>query len=279
MGSVHPLTSGRYPDSSSPCVNCRLRTGCLPAELNTAEMARLDRLVTPRHRVRRGGYLVRAGTELQSLFAIRSGSLKSSSTDKDGREQIMGFHLAGDLLGLDAIGSGTHECDVIALEDSEVCRVPFAELQALSREIPALGKHLHRVISREIGRNHGVMLLLGSMHAPQRLAAFLLGLSQRMHSLGYSASQLVLRMTRHEIGSYLGLKLETVSRTFSSLQRESVIEVFGKEVRIIDPERLRIIVHGVDLPAETPVAKVRAKVAMSRIPARRAPVQAVAVAP
>jgi CRP/FNR family transcriptional regulator len=223
------------------CSSCSLRELCLPAGLDSGEMERMDRLVTLRRRLRRGSDLYRAGEPLAALYAIRSGFMKSCVLHDDGREQVAGFHMAGDLLGLDAIGGGSHTCDTVALEDTEVCEIPFPSLEQLSRELPSLQQQLHRIMSREIVRDYGVMLLLGSMSAGERLAAFLLNLSQRFAARGYSPSEFRLRMTREEIGSYLGLKLETVSRTFSGFQEQGLISVRQKEVRILDAAGLKAL--------------------------------------
>ena len=223
------------------CSSCSLRELCLPAGLDPGEMERVDRLVTSRRKLRRGADLYRAGEPLAALFAIRSGFMKSCVLHDDGREQVAGFHMAGDLLGLDAIGGGTHTCDTVALEDSEVCEIPFSYLEQLSRELPSLQQQLHRIMSREIVRDYGVMLLLGSMSAEERLAAFLLNLSQRFATRGYSPSEFRLRMTREEIGSYLGLKLETVSRAFSGFQDRGLIDVRQKHVRILDIPGLKAV--------------------------------------
>jgi CRP/FNR family transcriptional regulator, anaerobic regulatory protein len=226
----------------SHCSSCSLHELCLPAGLDKHDLDRLDSIVNRKRLMRRGDFLYRAGTGMQSLYAVRTGFFKSSVLHDDGREQIAGFHMAGELLGMDAIGTGKHVCDSIALEDSDVCEIPFNDLEQLGREIPALQQHFHRIMSREIARDYGVMLLLGSMRAEERLAAFLLNLSQRFAARGYSATQFNLRMTREEIGSYLGLKLETVSRAFSHFQTEGVISVQNKSIDIKDITRLRAVV-------------------------------------
>ncbi len=223
----------------SACSSCSLSELCLPAGLDLQEIDRLDSLVNRKRAVKRGDYLYRAGNPLQSLYAVRTGFLKSCVMHDDGREQVAGFHMMGELLGMDAIGSGKHLSDAVALENSEVCEIPFGELERLSRDIPNLQQHFHRIMSREIARDYGVMLLLGSMRAEERLAAFLLTLSQRFAARGYSATQFILRMTREEIGSYLGLKLETVSRAFSHFQSEGIVAVQNKSIEIKDPVRLR----------------------------------------
>ena len=216
------------------CSNCNLRELCLPVGMTRDELETLDELVYTRRRIKRGDSLFRTGDPFQSLYAIRSGFFKSRVATADGRDQISGFQMAGELLGLDGIGSDTHNCDAVALEDSEVCAIPYARLEELSRSFPPLQHHFHKVMSREIVRDHGVMLLLGSMRAEERVSAFLLNLSQRFTARGFSASEFILRMTREEIGSYLGLKLETVSRAFSKFHDEGLISVQQKHIRIVD---------------------------------------------
>ena len=216
------------------CANCNLRELCLPMRVGDEDMARVEQVVFARRRLKRGDSLFKAGDPFNSLYAIRSGFLKTTVLNADGREQVTGFQMGGELLGLDGIGSGRYNGNAVALEDSEVCVLPFAMIEDLGREIPAIQRNLHSVLSREIVRDHGVMMLLGSMSAEERLAAFLLNLSRRFTARGYSASDFHLRMTREEIGSYLGLKLETVSRLFSRFQADRLIEVQQKHVRILD---------------------------------------------
>jgi len=192
-----------------------------------------------RRSIKRGEHLFRVGEAFDSLYAARTGFFKTKLLLEDGREQVTGFHMAGELMGMDGIGTEKHTCDSVALEDSEVCVIPFERLEGLSREVEALQHHFHKVMSREIVREHSVMMLLGSMRAEERLAAFLLNLSQRLSTRGYSPTEFILRMTREEIGSYLGLKLETVSRVFSKFQEEGLIAVQQKNIRILDPQRLR----------------------------------------
>ena len=218
-----------------------MREYCLPKGLSGEDLARVEQLVHTRRSVRRGEALFRAGDEFSAIYAIRSGFFKTTTINDDGREQVTGFYMPGELLGMDGIGSGAYDGNVIALEDSEVCVLPFASAEALGREIPALQRHLHCVLSREIVRDRGVMMLLGSMRAEERLAAFLLNLSRRFQSRGYSPTEFHLRMTREEIGGYLGLKLETVSRLFSKFQENGLIEVQQKHVRILDVPGLEAV--------------------------------------
>jgi CRP/FNR family transcriptional regulator len=220
--------------SEASCGNCNLREICLPRQIIDSDMARVEKVVFARRRLKRGDPLFKAGDPFNALYAIRSGFLKTTILNADGREQVTGFMMTGELLGLDGIGTGHYNGNAVALEDSEVCVLPFARIEELGREVPAIQRNLHSVLSREIVRDHGVMMLLGSMCAEERLAAFLLNLSRRFTARGYSASDFHLRMTREEIGSYLGLKLETVSRLFSRFQADGLIEVQQKHVRIVD---------------------------------------------
>jgi CRP/FNR family transcriptional regulator len=225
------------------CSNCNLRELCMPLGLNESEMERVDEVVATRRKVARGENLFRNGDKFHSLFAIRTGFFKTRISAEDGRDQVTGFQMAGEIIGLDGIVSDHHTCDAVALEDAEVCVMPFDRIEELSREITSLQRHVHKIMSREIVRENGVMLLLGSMRAEERLAAFLLNLVQRLHARGFSQSELVLRMTREEIGSYLGLKLETVSRTFSKFAEDGIIEVKQRHVRIMNADALKLIVN------------------------------------
>ncbi len=226
------------------CSSCNLRELCLPVGMSDEQLLKLDSLVSTRRAVQRGDALFRSGESFQALFAVRTGFFKTCVGNEDGRDQVTGFQMAGELLGLDGIGTERHTCDAVALEDSQVCVIPYHQLEELSREVSDLQRQFHRIMSREIVRDHGVMLLLGSMRAEERLAAFLLNLTQRLQSRGFSASELILRMTREEIGSYLGLKLETVSRTFSKFQDERLLEVKQRQIRILDQEGLQRLVNG-----------------------------------
>ncbi len=225
------------------CSNCNLRELCMPLGLSAAELDKIDDVVASRRKVKRGSTLFRNGEKFTSLYAIRTGFFKTCVASEDGRDQVTGFQMAGEVVGLDGIVNDHHTCDAVALEDAEVCVMPFDRIEELSREVSSLQRHVHKIMSREIVRENGVMLLLGSMRAEERLAAFLLNLVQRLHARGFSQSELVLRMTREEIGSYLGLKLETVSRTFSKFVDDGIVEVKQRHVRIINTEALKDIVN------------------------------------
>ena len=225
------------------CSNCNLRELCMPLGLNREELDQIDAVVNLRRKVKKGSLLFHNGEKFTNLFAIRTGFFKSYVASEEGHEQVTGFQMAGEVLGLDGIASDHHTCNAIALEDAEVCLMPFDRIEELSRDIPSMQRHVHKIMSREIVRENGIMLLLGSMRAEERLAAFLLNLVDRLHARGFSQSELVLRMTREEIGSYLGLKLETVSRTFSRFAEDKIIEVKQRHVRIISSDALRDLVN------------------------------------
>ena len=215
----------------------------MPMGLSKEELDLIDDMVGARRTVKRGALLFRNGEKFSNLFAIRTGFFKTCVASEDGRDQVTGFQMAGEVVGLDGIVNDYHTCDAVALEDAEVCVMPFDRIEELSREVNSLQRHVHKIMSREIVREHGVMLLLGSMRAEERLATFLLNLVQRLHARGFSQSELVLRLTREEIGSFLGLKLETVRRTFSRFAEEGIVEVKQRHVRIINTDALKDIVN------------------------------------
>lgn len=244
--AIAPIHSAMEMTSNSikvACSNCNLRELCMPLGLSATELKRIDDVVANRRKVKRGSTLFCNGDKFTSLYAIRTGFFKTCVVSEDGRDQVTGFQMAGEIVGLDGIVNDHHTCDAIALEDAEVCVMPFDRIEELSREVNALQRHVHKIMSREIVRENGVMLLLGSMRAEERLAAFLLNLVQRLHARGFSQSELILRMTREEIGSYLGLKLETVSRTFSKFVEDGVVEVKQRHVRILNADKLKDIVN------------------------------------
>jgi CRP/FNR family transcriptional regulator len=239
---IAPAPATAHASTVSPikalCSTCHLREICLPCGLTGPEVERLDGLKFGRRKVAAGQTLYNEGDKFTCVYAVRSGTFKSSLVIADGREQVSGFHFPGELLGLDGLAAGKHASTATALEDTEVCAIPYANLSELSAGSPSLQMAMARLMSREIVREHGLMMLLGSMSAEERLAAFLLNLSQRMKARGYSPREFHLRMSRAEIGSYLGMKLETVSRTFSAFQQQGLLEVQRKHVLILDLEGL-----------------------------------------
>jgi CRP/FNR family transcriptional regulator len=225
--------------SASTCPAPKLREVGSLVGLEGDELTHLEEIVTARMRVARGETLYRSGSRFTALYAVRLGSFKTVLLADDGNEQVAGYHMPGEILGTDGIGAGLHDSDAVALEDSEVWAISFDRLQTLARRHQAVQQTFHRVLSREIVRERKVMMMLGTMSAEQRVAAFLIDLSERYRARGYSSSEFVLRMTREEIGSYLGLKLETVSRLLSRFQREALLQVQGRLVKVLDLVALR----------------------------------------
>jgi CRP/FNR family transcriptional regulator len=213
-----------------PCTGCAMRNVCVPAGFSLSEITRFEGTVVAKRRIAAGQHLFSAGGLSGSLFAIRCGFVKTSITTDDGREQVTGFHMMGEVVGIDALANGRHESDAVALEDTEVCEIPFLALENLSHDVPAMQ------------RKRETMLLLGTMRAEERLAAFLLNLGRRYEARGFSALRFLLRMSRADIGSYLGLRLETVSRLFSRFQVEGLLRVDTKSVTILDAEGLKSVI-------------------------------------
>ena len=244
--TLPPAANQLLRDVNSPrpnCSTCNMLQWCIPAGIEPENRRAIDQLVAKRLKLRKGETLFRPGEKFSTLFSIRLGSVKTVLLAEDGRDQVSGFHMAGDVIGTDGIGGEHHECQAVALEDTEVCAIPYSRIEELERASPRVLRNMHRMLADEIGRERRVMLMLGTLRADQRLAAFLIDLARRYHARGYSSSEFVLRMTRDEIGSYLGLKLETVSRLLSRLHREGVIQVQGRSIKILDPVALKRLIE------------------------------------
>ena len=239
--SPAPVISIHHHHLASHCQTCTLRELCLPVAFTSDQMDQFDALVVHRAKVKKHASLYRPGDTFHALYAIRNGSLKTMVLAENGREQVMGYHMLGEVIGFEGIGTNSHHAGAVALEDTEVCALPFNSIEQLARTMPALQHNLHQMMSTVMTRDQNVMLLLGSLHADERLAVFLLDLADRYRRRGYSSTEYSLRMTREEIGSYLGLKLETVSRLFSRFQGEGIIQVQGRAMKLLDPAALRRI--------------------------------------
>ena len=220
------------------CRDCSLYQVCLPVGVEAEELSELDRIIHQRRPLRRGEHLFRVGDEFDSLYVVRSGSVKTYAPSVDGREQITGFHLPGELLGLDAISNGDHPCGARALETASVCEIPYELLESLGGRIPALRQQIFRLMSRELLQEESHLLLLGRRGADERLAAYLMDLAERLRRRGFSATEFHLSMSRGDIGNYLGLAVETVSRTFTRFQEEGILTAERKHVVIHDAAAL-----------------------------------------
>jgi CRP/FNR family transcriptional regulator, anaerobic regulatory protein len=225
--------------NAAHCPSCAMRHLCVPEGLRAHDVAKLEHVISVTRTVRRGDTLFRTGDTFDSLYAVRSGSIKTVVTHEAGREQVTGLLLAGDSLGLDGIGEGAHQCDAVALEDSSVCVVPYALLERVCRESDALQNRMYRMLSQALNRESSHVVRLGMLRADERVARLLLDLSARLARRGYAAAEFTLRMTRDDIGSYLGMTLETVSRTLSRFDKLGLIEAQGKSIRIRDFDGLR----------------------------------------
>lgn len=230
--------------AKATCLGCNVLELCLPLGLTGEEAERLDKLIFQRFKIKKNATLYRAGDPLRSLYAVHTGSFKTSVLSVDGREQITGFQIPGEMLGLDAISTERHTCSAFALEDSEVCPLHFAHLEKLTQELPSLQHNLNKLLSREIVRDHDMLMLLGNMNSDERLAAFLLNLSQRLNLRGHSSRDFVLKMRREDIGSYLGLRLETICRGISHLRDQGLVVVKGRDVKIQNMDGLKRLVEG-----------------------------------
>jgi len=222
----------------------RLADFGLFAGLTPGTMLEVGRLLAKRIRLRKGDVLYRVGGQFSALYAIRTGSCKTLMLAKDGHEQIAGYYMTGEIIGLDGISTEFHECQATAMEDTEVCPLPYDEIGKLAHRDEHFQHNMYQMLMQRYARARTLMIALGTMSAEQRIAMFLLDLSQRHGARGYSTCEFVLRMTREEIGSYLGLKLETVSRLFSRLQREGLLQVEGRTVKLLDRVALNRLVEG-----------------------------------
>jgi CRP/FNR family transcriptional regulator len=239
MAKVVSLTSIK-----AACKECTLRELCLPLGLNETDIGELDKAIKRRRTLKKGEHLYRFGDPLQALFAIKSGTVKTTGLMEDGRAQVTGFYLSGELLGIDAINSDQHPCSAQALEMTEVCEIPFQALEELASHVPGLQHQLFRIMSREIVRDEQLLMMLGRMNAEERLASCLLSFARRQKRSSGPASELHLTMSRQDLGDYLGLALETVSRLFSRFQDEGLIAVQGRNVNLLDVTRLQGLASG-----------------------------------
>lgn len=229
------------------CSACSMHQLCLPMGLGESDMTRLDDIIGRRRKIAKDTHLYRIGDPFTNLYAIRLGHFKTFQVSHSGEQQVTGFQMAGELLGMDAISTEHHHCDAMALEDSEVCEIPFPRLEELFGIIPSLLHHFHRMMSQEITREQNVMLLLGNMRAEQRFAAFLINLSSRYAARGYSSTTFQLRMSREEIGNYLGLTIESISRLLSRLKKQGLLRVANREIELLDITRMRALAAGTEI--------------------------------
>ncbi|HKX58515.1 MAG TPA: fumarate/nitrate reduction transcriptional regulator Fnr [Steroidobacteraceae bacterium] len=223
------------------CATCGLNQLCLPASIGGDDLPRLDEVVQVKKTLAREQSLYSAGQKFRALYVVRSGAFKTFTVDGEGESQVLGFHLPGEIMGLDAIAAGSHQCSAEALEHSSACEVPYEKIETVARELPGLQQQLMRVISREVQQDQRHLVMIGRRVAIERLAIFLHSISQRLARVRRDPHEFVLPMSRRDLANYLGLVIETVSRLFSRLAEMGVIAVDRKTIRILDPAKLREI--------------------------------------
>lgn len=223
------------------CESCGVRELCLPVSLDGEALSLMDDLVKRRAPLKKGDYLFRTGDKFKSLYAIQYGSMKSYGLTIDGKEQVTGFHLTGEVLGMDAIDEDVHHCNAVALEQTEICELPFSALETLQTDVPSLQRDLNRIMSREIRRDHHMLLMLGSTTVEQRMARFLINLYERLQKRGAKDNVLSLSMTRQDIGNYLGVAFETVSRQLAHMQDLGILEIKNRNIHLLDVEAIEAI--------------------------------------
>jgi len=228
----------------SSCSDCNLKSLCLPIAMDVNDIDRVNDIIRRSRPIQAGEHLYRTGDPFTSIFAVRSGSIKTYLLDDDGVEQVTGFYLPGEILGFDGIGSSRHGCNMVSMETSTVCEIPFERLEELSLQLPKLQRHFFQLMSQQIENDHQMMMTLSKKNAEGRVATLLQSLSKRYGRRNLSPNSLRLPMSRMDIGNFLGLTIETVSRTFSRMQKEGVISVEGREITILDHEKLGSICHG-----------------------------------
>ncbi len=227
----------------SSCAYCSVRRLCLPVSVDREEINIIDDLVANRPSLNKSDYLFHAGDKFNSLYAIKSGAVKTYGSTKGGREQITGFHFSGELIGLDAIGNNMHNCSAVALEKTVICAIPYKSIEEVSLHVPAIQQEITRLMSREIRNDEEMLMAMGSMRAEQRVACFLFSLYRRLLLRSKEKYTFRLPMTREEIGNYLGLSLETVSRRMSSLHEDGIIDVENRLITLRDIDALQAICH------------------------------------
>ncbi len=225
------------------CGNCRLNSLCLPIALDSADVERLDNIIQRGKPLQKGEHLYQEGVTFSAVYAVRSGAIKAYRVTDDGREQVTGFYFPGEILGMDGISKNAHACSARALETAAVCEIPFSALQELSVQMPELQRHFFQLMSREITEDQQLITLLSKNTAEERIAALMLSISARNSRRKLSATQFRLPMSRIDIGNYLGLTVETVSRVFSRLQKLEILEVSNKEIKILDLDGLNEIAN------------------------------------
>lgn len=245
---ANPIGQRGHLDMQTSCGNCRLAQICLPIALEADDIDKLDAIIQRGRPLRAGDHVYRAGDAFTSIYAVRSGTLKAYSLTNDAAEQVTGFYFPGEIFGMDGISKNRHVSSAVALETATICEIPFERLGDLSTRLPSLQRHFFQLMSQEIAQDQQLITMLSKNSAEQRIAALLLSISSRNSRRRLSATALRLPMSRIDIGNYLGLTVETVSRVFTRFQKTGVLAVDKREISILQPELLHRIADGA--PAE-----------------------------
>ncbi|MGS2723177.1 fumarate/nitrate reduction transcriptional regulator Fnr [Porticoccus sp. GXU_MW_L64] len=240
----NPAVDQKCPHSQVSCGDCRMNALCLPLALQNDEIDRLDNIVQRGRPFHKEDHIYNAGGDFKSVYAVRSGCIKSYYINDDGQEQVTGFHLPGEIFGVDGIGHSRYVNSAIALETSAICEIPFSRLEELSMQIPSLQRHFFQLMSREITNDQQLITQLSKNSAEERIATLILSISSRNARRKLSSTQIRLPMSRADIGNYLGLTVETVSRVFSRFQKQEILAVDKKEIEILDVDKLRELSNG-----------------------------------
>jgi CRP/FNR family transcriptional regulator len=246
MPAKPPLHSDRrcHQDAQISCSNCRLAELCLPIALDSTDIDRLDSIIQRGRPLRKGDYVYRAKDSFKSIYAVRAGTLKAYSVSGDGTEQVTGFYFPGEIFGMDGIGKNEHVSSAIALETAAICEIPFENLGELSARIPTLQRHFFQLMSQEIAQDQQLITMLSKNSAEQRIAALLISISSRNARRKLSATAFRLPMSRFDIGNYLGLTVETISRVFGRLQKTGVATIDNREIVLLQLDLLHQIADG-----------------------------------
>ncbi len=237
--SAQPFSTHCSHSQHAHCSDCRLAGICLPISLEISDIDRLNEIISRGRPLQKRDYLYRSGDPFHSVFALRSGAIKTVKVTEDGLEQVTGFHLPGEIIGIDGLATNTHNNSAVALDTSAICEIPFHRLEELSVRVPSLQRRFFQIMSKEIAEDQALITLISKNSAEERIAALLLSLSARNHNRGLSADNFTLPMSRADIGNYLGLTIETVSRIFTRLHKNGIILLDKKQVTILDAARLK----------------------------------------
>ncbi len=224
------------------CQQCNLRELCFPHGMSNDEMVNMDAVVEQPRPIHKNDYIYHDGDDNHAIYAVRAGCVKTMTESANGEEQIVGFHLPGELFGLDGFAENAHTCNAVALETSSVCELPLDNIEMLCHKLPSLQRQMRRIMGKEVAADHKMLLLLGKMTSEERLASFLLSMSARMEERHWKENEFNLSMPRQDIANYLGMAVETVSRLFASFQNEKIIVVDRRHITILNMDRLKQIV-------------------------------------